>query len=512
MIDRLQDVRRSVSALLVIALALGLFFIPASLILWAATDPALAGPGVPRAAWYWHRNLSRRYETWARERVASKIASKHDGSVSGTEWPLFGTVFYLLATEELEKAARTPEEKPSVYARGALEAAADLVADLDQGTWVKQKWGPDYLHKENIFYRYLVIFGLGSYEKITGDKKHRAFLEDQTNTLAAEFLSTPRFFLDDYPGECWPSDCLWSVAAIRRADQVLGTDHSALVAHAVRNIKETKLLDADGMPPYMAYKSGDPLGPVRGCSSSSFLCFAPELSPELARGVYAGYERKFWQRAGLFDGFREYPVGHPAGEWGMDVDGGPIIMGHGVSACCFGIAAARANGRFDHARTLAAEALVWSWPLPDGQLFVPQVLSNQVDAPLLGESGVLYCITRQPAPGMTPVSGGSHSPQFYLLVALYFVAGTFLLVSERRRLTAWRARPLPASAGRAKFAFQVFVVLLLASLVTFFAGHGFVALALLLLAIELPERIAGKKPVEPAPPPSAKPQEPESWT
>ncbi|MEZ0228314.1 MAG: hypothetical protein ACAI25_06790, partial [Planctomycetota bacterium] len=237
--DKLHRIRVSVTTLLVVALAIGLFLIPAGIIVWTATDPALSGPGVPRAAWLWHRSLSRRYELWAPARVASKVAAKHDGSVSGTEWALFGTVFYLLASEELEKAAKSDAEKPSVYARKALEAAADLVADPLQGTWVKEKYGPNYLHTENIFYRYLVIFGLGSYEKLTGDKKHRAFLEDQAKTLGAEFLAAKTFFLDDYPGECWPSDCLWAVAAIRRADQILGTDSSALVAHALKNVKET---------------------------------------------------------------------------------------------------------------------------------------------------------------------------------------------------------------------------------------------------------------------------------
>ncbi|MEZ0228813.1 MAG: hypothetical protein ACAI25_09325, partial [Planctomycetota bacterium] len=260
----------------------------------------------------------------------------------------------------------------------------------------------------------------------------------------------------------------------------------------------------DGLPPYMALKSGDPIGPVRGCSCSSFLCFAPELSPELAKGIYAGYEKKYWQRAGLFDGFREYPVGHPFGEWGMDVDGGPIIMGHGVSACCFGIAAARANGRFDHARTLAAEALVWAWPMPDGSLFVPQLLSNAIDAPLLGESGVLFCFTRQPAAGVTIVEGGSHSPQVFLLFGLYTVAGLLMIFSERKRIKFWKPQVGPASASRSKVAFVVWVIFMLGAVGAFVTGHGLIGMGVLLFAIGVPARIAGEdKAMEPAATPDA---------
>jgi hypothetical protein len=498
-VDRLQHVRRSVSTLLVSVFALGAFLVPGAIVAWTASDAGLGSAAIPGPVWFWHRSLSKRFEPWARARTASGAAARAQTSVSGTEWPLFGTVFYLLATEELEREARELEAagnkgapRPSVYARGAIDAAAALVADPVEASWVKAKYGPDYLHRENVFYRYLLIFGLGSYETLTGDRRYRALLADQTDSLAKEFLAAPRFLLDDYPGECWPSDCLWAVAAIRRSDRVLGTDHSALVAHALRNLKG-KLLDENGLPPYMADKlEGTPIGKPRGCSCSSILVFAPELSPELARQWYAAYERRFWQRAGLFDGFREHPEGEGA-DWGMDVDAGPIIMGHGVSACCFGIAAARANGRFDHARTLAGEAVAWAWPLPDGSLLVPKVLSNQIDAPLLGEAGVLFCLTRRPAPGMESAPPGAHSPQLYLLVALYVVTGLVLLWQEWRKWRRWGTGGAAASLARSKAAFAAWLLLMLAALVTFAAGQAGVALVFALFSLGLPERIAGEK-------------------
>ena len=47
----------------------------------------------------------------------------------------------------------------------------------------------------------------------------------------------------------------------------------------------------------------------------------------------------------------------------MDVDSGPV-------------GAARANGRFDHAYPLSAEMLFACWPLPDGTLLFPRILSG----------------------------------------------------------------------------------------------------------------------------------------
>ncbi len=54
----------------------------------------------------------------------------------------------------------------------------------------------------------------------------------------------------------------------------------------------------------------------------------------------------------------------------MDVDAGPVLAGHGFAACAFGIGAARANGRFNHAWPLSAEMLVTCWPLLDGTLAI----------------------------------------------------------------------------------------------------------------------------------------------
>jgi hypothetical protein len=48
------------------------------------------------------------------------------------------------------------------------------------------------------------------------------------------------------------------------------------------------------------------------------------------------------------------------------VDADPVLAGHGVSACSFGIGAARKNGRFDRAYPLAAEMLASIGELPNG--------------------------------------------------------------------------------------------------------------------------------------------------
>ena len=46
------------------------------------------------------------------------------------------------------------------------------------------------------------------------------------------------------------------------------------------------------------------------------------------------------------------------------MDAGPVIHGFGFAASGFGLAAARAHGRFDHAYPLSLEMIALSWPLP----------------------------------------------------------------------------------------------------------------------------------------------------
>lgn len=139
--------RRTLLILYALTLAAVSFF----LLLWpgfelarALLDRNLGGPEPAAQAWRWHRSLAPVYADWARERIASGAAARlsmHD--IAGTEWPLFGSMFFLRATENLDQAwLRAPQGKrPALYARAAIDASADLLADPVQASWVQQHWG-----------------------------------------------------------------------------------------------------------------------------------------------------------------------------------------------------------------------------------------------------------------------------------------------------------------------------------------------------------------------------------
>jgi hypothetical protein len=440
-----MKILRSLPLIIVAAFTFYFFTLPGLSVVRDITDPAVSGPGIPMRAAELHRDLTPRFESWARERVASQRAASaplHD--VPTTEWPMFSAVYYLLATRELQEAwdrgDRPGDEAPMSYSRGAVDAARDLVVDPVHHTWVRTHWGDDYMHRENVFFRGLIISGLTSHEALTHDGTALPMLRDQVETLTDALDRSELGLLNDYPGECYPIDVVATIGIIQRADEVLGTDHSAFIQRSLRAFEGPRA-DRLGLVPYRVdLPSGAEVQPARGIGNSWILLFAPDLWPERAHAWYGTYERYFWQDRGWAEGFREYAPGTEY-EWTFEVDAGPVLDGFGTAASAFGIAAARRNGRFDHAYTLVTEMSAASWPLPNGTLLFPRALSHAADAPYLGESAILYFLTVQPAPGVPVVEGGHLSGLVYFALAVYFVPSALvalLIAFVLRR--AWRAR------------------------------------------------------------------------
>lgn len=481
------------NAILLTTVAFYFFFYPATIIIRDLNDPGLKGGDTPpRFVYGWHRSLSKNYQKWASERVASGEAAQMSiQDISGTEWPIFGTVFYLWATESLqeawEKDPSLSEIAPNVYARETIEASAALVSDPNHAGWVRKHWGEDYLSRENLFYRMLLISGLTSYQKLTGEDKYESLLREQTESLANELDRSPYGLLDDYPGQCYPVDILPAIAAIQRADEILGTDHTEFVQRAVRAFQGNAVDELTGLPAYMAdSNTGLGYGPARGVGITFMLIWAPQLWEDTAQEWYASYDHHFWQREWATAGFREFSKELPNGPWWfIDVDAGPVMGGYGTAASAFGIGTARTYGRFDQAYPLSAEALAASWPLPDGTLLGPRMFSNLSDAPYVGETALLFSLTRQPIVGEGTSSDGYIPASVYFGILFYLICGSLLIWRAIFLLKRWRkleSIPVPQPA------LQLFlwIVLLAAGLIMLTFSNKVLGIMLMFLAQTLP--------------------------
>jgi hypothetical protein len=399
-----KPLRRALGVLYALALGAVSF----CLLLWpglelgrALLDPAFKGPEPPAQVFRWHRALAPAYADWARQRVDSARAaqlSMHD--IAGTEWPLFGSVFFLRATENLDQAwLRNPEgERPAVYARAAIDAATELLADPNHAHWVKLHWGdPDYLQRENVFYRMLLIDGIATQLRLLGDSPHRALLQQQVESLAAELDRSEAGLLADYPGQTFPADVAAAWHAILRADAVLGTDHRAAAQRGLRGFVGA-MSPQLGLPPYAWFGEEAPSPTdVRGCANAWLLHHAPFVWPQQARAWAQAHREYFLERGFWVQGSREFARGGAADRF-SDIDSGPVIAGFCTAASAFGIGAARSLGDFEQARALALQAIAASLPLPNGRLLLPRLLSDLSDAPLLGEAALLYNFSQAPAP------------------------------------------------------------------------------------------------------------------
>ncbi len=478
------------NTVILISLSFYFFIIPFCMMIYYLADPNLKDDGIPRLALHSHRSLSPKYEKWACERVVSGYAKELSvGDIAGTEWPLFGSVFYLLATESLQEAWEKDKSQsstaPKIYAAGAIEAAVELVADPGHASWVKVHWGQNYLHRENVFYRMLLISALTSYEKLLGDGKYISILRDQVETLSKELDESPYGLLDDYPGQCYPTDIVAAIAAIKRADAVLGTDHSGFVRRSVRAF-QGQFVDSTGLPPYEADSVNGIIGKARGCSSQWITVWTPKLWPDYSKQLYENFEKHFWQKRWTAVGFREYPKNHFNSEWYFDVDSGPVIAGFGAAASAFGIGAARANGRFDHAYPLTTEAIVLSWPLPGGTLGCPRILSNMTHAPYLGEAALLFSLTRMPNQN-AKITPGNQLPFFvYLMLAAYLGIGTVIIWAAVATLKCWRTKTSKKTIPLEKVQLGIWIFLIIISIVLYAMHISVIALFLLLSAQFLP--------------------------
>ena len=129
---------------------------PAVSLIGDLRDPAVATGGIPRCVFARHRHLSGSFGEWARGTMKGALGAKvGQYDIKGTEWPAHSAMLYLLATEALQKAWENDHSlskvAPAVYARDSIDAAAALLMDPVNATWVRNFRGDSYLTSQDVF-------------------------------------------------------------------------------------------------------------------------------------------------------------------------------------------------------------------------------------------------------------------------------------------------------------------------------------------------------------------------
>ena len=423
-----------VGSVLSVAFAACFLFYPGLVVLSLIADPRLRSRGQPTELPELFETTTRRYEAWVDDYLETRAPeSQPKQGVAATEWPVFGTAFFLITAEQLLRDGQI-QLRPSL--RRALDKGALVLTHPVSAAWVREKWGADYLKRENVFYRMLILMGLSSFEAATKETRCNALLRDQATSLRDELLAATLHLADDYPGECYPNDVLWAVVAIER---VLGSQEDGL-RRKLLQVLDRDVRTATGLPAFSVdARTGDIYEQARGSANSGILSFVGELDPELANRWYRSYIDHYWVD-GFGVGFREAPYGS---DQAADVDSGPVIGGIGSVASTFGIGAARANGDYARARQLTLEVVAGSWPTPFGLLLPGLMGTFAADGWCFGELALTFAMSRPNYSERIAAGDASVPSAVWIVVGLYFAGGIMIVLREalywRRRLR--RAAP-----------------------------------------------------------------------
>jgi len=122
------------------------------------------------------------------------------------------------------------------------------------------------------------------------------------------------------------------------------------------------------------------------------------------------------------------------------------------------------------------------------------VLSNAIDAPYLGEAGVLFALTRQPTGDVKLKPNGALPGFVYILLTGYFGIGLLLVLLAFKRVRVWRRRRTDTPVPAARTQLGLWLGLVLVGCTLILAGNVVVGGVLMLGAQFLPrfEKLAKK--------------------
>ena len=219
--------------------------------------------------------------------------------------------------------------------------------------------------------------------------EYKSLLTARVNVIAERFQESPHEILESYPNECWMFDHCVALDAIRMADWLDGSDHSALIRDWLAMAKRKLVDPKSGLLISSFTVDGTPLDGPEGSSIWMTAHCLQLLDSEFARDQYERARKQLGEITLGFGYAHEWPR-----SWRgpTDVDSGPIVPVFDISAGSSGMALIGASA-FDDAgflKSLAATLELAAFPSrTKGRL--KYCASNQV-----GDAALLYATTLGP--------------------------------------------------------------------------------------------------------------------
>lgn len=334
-----------------------------------------------------------------------------------------GYLFTVVLTG-LSLAATTPESPAAEQAD--VERLTELLemADSPSGT---APFDPGADPPHGVFHAGWTLLLRVELARLSEEEADEREVRRRADVLRGAVDASPSGLLEAYPGQTWPVDTVVAVAALNRANRLLGI--SGRDPSTVRWLRRIEVLrdPVTGLLPHRTGPDGQVLDGVRGTSQSLIQLFWPDIDPTGAPAQWSSYVDTFVvNRVGAV-GVREYSEGDGRGG---DVDSGPLVMGMSASATVLTLGAARRNGDRALAADLDREAEVAGVPLELGG-------QRRYLAGILPVGDAFLAFTRAQRPG-DPVASTAPGTWWWLhvgwpLVPAAGAAVLLLLIAGRRR-------------------------------------------------------------------------------
>jgi hypothetical protein len=230
---------------------------------------------------------------------------------------------------------------------------------------------------------------LASRRMLEEKPEFKPLLTERVNVIAAGLRHNPHMVLESYPNECWMFDHSVALAAMRLADHLDGTDHSALIRDWIAMAKQKLVHRESGLLVSSFTTDGQHLDGPEGSTLWMVVHCLQVADKDFARDQYERARKELGEITLGFGYAHEWPR-----SWNgpADIDSGPIIPGFNISAGSSGMALIGASAFHDEKflASLAATLDFAAFPSRQSQR-LKYCASNQV-----GDAALLYAATLGP--------------------------------------------------------------------------------------------------------------------
>ena len=311
---------------------------------------------------------------------------------SNAEWDFMGRSYLVWSLANM--ALRDPASKP-LYLR-TMDQVIDETLRLEKQEgmyFFLMAYARDrhYLVQpaHSLFLDGEIALMLASRRVVEEKPEYKSLLTERVNAIVERFQKNPRMLLESYPDECWMFDHCVALDAIRMADYLDGSNHSALIRDWIAMAKQKLVHRESGLLISSFMTDGTPLAGPEGSSIWMVAHCLQLLDEDFARDQYQRARKELGEITLGFGYAHEWPKSWK-GE--ANIDSGPIIPGFEISAGSSGMAFIGAS-TFDDGiflRSLAATLDFAGFPSRShGRL--KYCASNQV-----GDAALLYAATLGP--------------------------------------------------------------------------------------------------------------------